>query len=48
MLLNSEALAAIEVALEEGYIVEVKTERNALIIVKKREKRTITYRKELE
>lgn len=48
MLLNSEAVASIELALEEGYVVEVKSERNVLVIVKKREKRVVTYKKELE
>lgn len=48
MMLNSEAVAAIEVALEEGYTVEVKSERQTLVIVKKKEKRVVSYKKELE
>ena len=43
-LLDDKAILAIESAVREGYTVEVKIEKGDIVVVQKREKRTITYR----
>lgn len=44
---NEDFLAALHMALEEGATVEVKVEKNQLMIIKKRESRKVAYKKEL-
>ena len=43
-LLDSAAIKAIESAMQDGCTVEVKVENGNVVIVQKREKRTVTYR----
>ena len=43
-LLDKSAINAIENAMQDGCTVEVKVENGNVVIVQKREKRTVTYR----
>ena len=43
-LLDNGAIKAIENAMQDGCTVEVKVENGNVVIVQKREKRTVTYR----
>ena len=43
-LLDNGAIKAIESAMQDGCTVEVKVENGNVVIVQKREKRTVTYR----
>jgi len=43
-LLDNGAIKAIENAMQDGCTVEVKVENGNVVVVKKREKRTVTYR----
>lgn len=43
-LLDDKAIVAIDSSIREGYTVEVKIEKGNIVVVQKREKRTITYR----
>ena len=42
--LDNAAIKAIENAMQDGCTVEVKVENGNVVIVQKREKRTVTYR----
>ena len=43
-LLDNGAIKAIENAMQDGCTVEVKVENGNVVVVQKREKRTVTYR----
>lgn len=43
-LLDNGAIKAIESAMQDGCTVEVKVENGNVVVVQKREKRTVTYR----
>lgn len=43
-MLDKNAISAIEGAIQGGYTVEVKLENGNIVVIQKREKRTITYR----
>ena len=47
MMFDEEFLAKLHMALEEGSTVEVRIEKNQLIMIKKREIRKVSYKKEL-
>lgn len=43
-MLDNGAIKAIENAMQDGCTVEVKVENGNVVVVQKREKRTVTYR----
>ena len=43
-MIDERAIEAISAALRDGYVVEIKIEKGAIAIIKKREKREVVYR----